>query len=233
MASMTQIHREQFVAGLQTGEIDRHVRATPRVRLHVRVLCSEQAFGPLDCQQFHRVDVFASPVPPAPGITFGVFVGQHGPLRLHHGRAGKVFAGDQLDILFLAPFLQLHSLGYLRIHAPKAPGGIPSGALHFSDPAFMTSPFKMCVQKGVDDPDGDLGWCFQLSQAEHIGVVVATRQSGHLFVEDQGRPDSRHLVGGDAHTNTVRTHQNPKIVFLSRHTFRNRHRVIWIIGGFL
>ena len=102
-----QVHRQHLVARLQEGEIDRHVRAAAGVRLHIGVLGAEQLLGPVNGQLLDHVHVFAAAVPALLRIAFGVFVGQHRALRLHHGRAGEVLAGDQFDVLLLALALVL------------------------------------------------------------------------------------------------------------------------------
>jgi hypothetical protein len=65
------------------------------MRLDIGVFRTEQLLGPLDGQRFDGVDVFAATVIPATWVTFGVFVGEHGSHRLHHGGAGVVLARDQ------------------------------------------------------------------------------------------------------------------------------------------
>ncbi len=97
-----EIHRQHRIAGRQDGAEDRHVRLGSGVRLHVHVLGAEQLLRPLDGQLLRRIDVLAPAVPTGIRIALGVLVRQHGALRLQHGEAGKVLAGDQLDILVLA-----------------------------------------------------------------------------------------------------------------------------------
>ena len=46
--------------------------------------------------------MFAAAVIAFAGITFGVFVGQHGALRLHNGHRGKIFGSDKLQLFALA-----------------------------------------------------------------------------------------------------------------------------------
>ncbi len=47
----------------------------------------------------------APAVVPGAGVALGIFVGQHGAHRSHHGRAGVVLRGDQLKGVFLALLL--------------------------------------------------------------------------------------------------------------------------------
>ena len=59
-------------------------------------------FGAVDGQLLDHVHIFAAAIPALFRIALGVFVGEHRALRFHHGRAGEVFAGDQLDVFLLA-----------------------------------------------------------------------------------------------------------------------------------
>ncbi len=70
--------------------------------LNVGVICTEQGFHPIDGQVFGFVDVLATTVVALAGIAFGVFVGQHGTLRLHNPGAGVVLRSNQFDVLLLA-----------------------------------------------------------------------------------------------------------------------------------
>jgi hypothetical protein len=72
------------------------------VRLHVRGFSAEKLLEPVYGQLFDHIDVFAAAVVASARIALGVFVGQLRALRPHHGGRGVVFAGDQLDVLFLA-----------------------------------------------------------------------------------------------------------------------------------
>jgi hypothetical protein len=58
--------------------------------------------SPPDGQFFGLVHVLAAAVVALARVAFRVLVGQHGALGLHHPRAGVVFRGDELDMLFLA-----------------------------------------------------------------------------------------------------------------------------------
>ncbi len=102
VAAMVEAHAENRIAGVEQRQIHRGVRLRARMRLNVRVRGAEQFFGSLDRQGFRHVDVFAAAVVALAGIAFRVFVGEHRALRLEHARAGVVFRGDQLDVVFLA-----------------------------------------------------------------------------------------------------------------------------------
>ena len=72
------------------------------MRLHVGVVGAEEFLGAVDGELLGDVDEFATAVVALARITFGVLVGEHRALRFEHARAGVVFRGDQLDVIFLA-----------------------------------------------------------------------------------------------------------------------------------
>ena len=73
------------------------------MRLHVRVIGTEQFLGAVYGQLFGLIDEFAATVVTFAGITLGVFIGQLRALRFHDPRAAIVFRGDQFDMIFLTP----------------------------------------------------------------------------------------------------------------------------------
>ena len=90
------------------------------MRLGIDMLGAEEPLRALDGQRLNHVHVFASAIPAAAGIALRILVGETGSLRFHDRPAGKVLAGDQLDILELAaPFLP-DRIGDLRIDRGEA-----------------------------------------------------------------------------------------------------------------
>ena len=116
MPAMAQIHGQHLVAGFQEGEIDSHVGLAAGMGLHIGVLGAKEFFGAVDGQLLDDIDVFTAAIPALFRITFGVFVGQHRALSFHHGRAGEVLAGNQLDILLLALAFVVDRFRHLRVH---------------------------------------------------------------------------------------------------------------------
>ena len=102
MPARRQRHAEDCVPRRQQREVHRLVRRRPGMRLHIGEAALEEALGALDRQALGDVDEFAAAVVAPPGITFGVFVGQHRALCLQHGARDDVLAGDQLDLRLLA-----------------------------------------------------------------------------------------------------------------------------------
>ena len=94
MAAVGEVHRQDAIARLDRGKVDRHVGLRAAVRLHVDVLGAENLLRAIDRQLLDHVDVFTTAVPAFPRVTFGVFVRQAGALRLHHRAAGEVLRGN-------------------------------------------------------------------------------------------------------------------------------------------
>jgi hypothetical protein len=115
VTAMAQVHREQFIAGLEHGKVDGHVGAAARVGLNIGVRSAKELFGTVDGQLLGLVDHLASAIPTLARITLGVFVGQHRPLRLHHRRAGEVLAGNELDVFLLPQSFAAKRVGNLGI----------------------------------------------------------------------------------------------------------------------
>ena len=102
VAAVIEAHAEDRVARIDQREIGRGVRLRARVRLHVGVVGAEQLLGAVDGELLGDVDEFATAVIALARITFRVLVREHRTLRFEHARAGVVFRGDQLDVIFLA-----------------------------------------------------------------------------------------------------------------------------------
>ncbi len=71
------------------------------MRLHVGRFCAKKLLDAVDGELFGHVHMFAATVVAAAGVAFGVFIGELGALRSHDGGRSVVFAGNQLDVLFL------------------------------------------------------------------------------------------------------------------------------------
>ena len=72
------------------------------MRLDVGEAAVEQALGALDRELLGDVDVLAAAIIAFARVAFRILVGQHRALRLEHGPADDVLAGDQLDLMLLA-----------------------------------------------------------------------------------------------------------------------------------
>ena len=70
------------------------------------------------------VDELAAAVIALARIAFGVFVGEHRPLRLEHARARVILRGDELDVILLALALAGNGLGKLGIESGNGHAGV-------------------------------------------------------------------------------------------------------------
>jgi len=102
VAAFGEAHPHDGVARFQHGEEHPLVSLRTGVRLHVGGFGSEQLLYAVDGELLNHIDELTATVVTLAGITLGVLVGQLRALRLHHGRRGVVFRGDQLDVILLA-----------------------------------------------------------------------------------------------------------------------------------
>src|SRR6185369_1536706 len=72
------------------------------MRLDVGELAAEQLLRPFDRQRLDRVGRSAALIVAAARIALGIFVGEHGALRLEHGLRNDILRRDQLDLRLLA-----------------------------------------------------------------------------------------------------------------------------------
>ena len=77
--------------------------------MDIGVVGAEQGLDAFNGQHLDLVDVFAAAVVAFTGVALGIFVGEHRALRLYYARAGVVFRGNQLDVLFLSPLFFANS----------------------------------------------------------------------------------------------------------------------------
>ena len=115
--AMIETHAEDGIARLQHGQIHRGIRLRTRVRLHVGVVGAEELLGAIDSQLLGDIHVLATTVIALARIAFGIFVGEHGTLRLEHARARIVLGGDQLDVIFLTLPFGAHRSGELWVES--------------------------------------------------------------------------------------------------------------------
>ena len=93
----------------------------PEVRLDVDVLgAGEQGEGTFLGEPLGDVDELAAAVVALARQTLRVLVGEPRALGFHHRGGGVVLAGDQLDLVVLAPALTEHRLPEDRVDAPRS-----------------------------------------------------------------------------------------------------------------
>ena len=103
------------VARLDRRQHHRLVGLRARMGLHVGEAAAKDHLRPVDRQLLHHVHLGAAAVVAAAGVALGVFIGQHGALRLQHRGRDDVLARDQLDAFLLAMQLPPDRRGQLRI----------------------------------------------------------------------------------------------------------------------
>ena len=116
VAAMCQTHAQNGVARLQHRCIHRLVGLRTGMRLHVGVFRAEQRLGAVYRQLLGDVHELAAAVIALARIALGILVGELAALRLHHRRAGVVFRGDQLDVIFLAAVFILDRCPQVRVN---------------------------------------------------------------------------------------------------------------------
>ena len=147
------------------------------MRLYICIITSEHFLGAGYGQFLGYVHVFAAAVPTFSGVTFGVFVGEHGALHLHYGGAGKILAGDQFDIFLLPLFFQTQYLIHIRIHNFHA-----AATFEFVQATLMATTLKIVLQKGINNSLGCFSTGLSRTQAQYVSVIVATGDRGGLCI---------------------------------------------------
>ncbi len=102
VAAGVERHAKDGVAGLDQRLEDALVGLGTGVRLDVSEGAVEKLLRPVNCQVLGHVDELAAAVVALARVAFGILVGHHRALRLHHGAGDDVFAGDQFDLMALA-----------------------------------------------------------------------------------------------------------------------------------
>ena len=107
VATMGQVHAEHRVARLHRSEVHRHVGLCPRVRLHVRVLGSEQLLGSRDGKRLGDIDELAATVVASARVALRVLVRHDRTGRFEHRPAHEVLGCDELESVSL-------TMGFVR-----------------------------------------------------------------------------------------------------------------------
>jgi len=110
-----EVHAEDRVAGVADRVVDREVRGCAGVRLHVRVIGTEQLLGALARQILNEVDLLAPTVVALARKALGVLVGEDGTGRFEYGHGDEVLGCDQFDGATLARQLGIDGRSQLRV----------------------------------------------------------------------------------------------------------------------
>jgi hypothetical protein len=101
--------------------------------------------------------------------------------------------------------------------------------LDFFDPAQMASTLKFGCKpyshEVADRPVSDeVTW-----KAEYVHVIVSPTHFRHDLIAARSRPHSLELIGGDGHSKTGSTNQDPSLDGTVRHAFRHRYGIVWVV----
>lgn len=118
VAAVVQIEREDLVAGIEYGVVDRLVRLRSGVRLDVDVVGAPQLFRAIDRERLDLVGVLAAGVVALARIPLRVLVREDAPLRLQYRLTDVVLAGDHRERLLLPVSLPGQRVGDLGIDLP-------------------------------------------------------------------------------------------------------------------
>jgi len=116
---MGEIHSEDSIAGLERGEIDRHIRLASGVRLNVYMIGTEESFCALYGKVLRDIDKLAPAIVSLARIPFRIFVRHNATLGLKHRLAHEIFRGNEFEFAGLPSGFIKYSPGYFRISIPQ------------------------------------------------------------------------------------------------------------------
>ena len=199
------------------------------------MLRAEERLGAVDGELFNHVNMFAAAVPAFAGVAFGIFVGEAGALRFHHGTAGEIFRGNQLNVLKLPLTFFFDGFGDLRVDFGNAAARLEffADVTQLADTAFVpVSAFKYGAQKGVDGLFDVVQRSTLGAETEDIRVVVEARHGGVFGVVHQGGADLREAVGRDAHADAAGADENTEIGFACDDLVADLRCKVRVVHGF-
>ena len=109
VSAFSQAHAHDGVAGFQKGQKHRLVGGRAAMGLHVGGLGAKDLFDAINGQLLGNVHKLATAVVAFAGVALSILISQLRALRGHDGGGGVVFAGNQLDVLFLAGVFRCNS----------------------------------------------------------------------------------------------------------------------------
>src|SRR6266571_3818486 len=115
MPAMRQRQAEQRVAELRDGEIRRHVRLRPGVRLHIRMLGAEQRLRPINRELLDLIHDLAPAVVALPRQPLGVLVRERRAHRFQNRNGNKILRGYELQAVLLPRDLFVDELANLGV----------------------------------------------------------------------------------------------------------------------
>ena len=255
VATMRQVHGQDFVAGLDAREVDGGISLAAGVRLDVGVVSTEQGLGAVDSQLLDLVDDFATAVPALTGITFGVLIGEDAALGFHDGGKREVLGRNQLDVRLLALELGLNQAVDLRIklgerdaangghswngeRANRArnrgngkSAGLSTWGLQLIHAPGMPAGFEFGGQEGLDARQGGREVDVFGPKTKDISVVMATALASGVGALDEGGPNAAHLVGSDGDANAGRADEDTELCATADDIGGHRMGVVRIVAG--
>ncbi len=115
VAAVGQVQAHHRIAGLEGGEVDRHVGLGAAMGLHIGVLGPEDLLGAVAGEVLHDVHLAAAAVIALARVALGVLVGEVGTHGLHDRAGCVVLRRDELQVVPLALHLQLQGLEHSGI----------------------------------------------------------------------------------------------------------------------
>ena len=116
MAALREVQPHKSVTGIEDRHLHCEVGLGAGMGLHIGPAGSVESFETIDCELLDFVYHLAAAIVALAGIAFGVFVGADAAHCLEHFGRNIVFAGDELEAIFLAGFLlrdEVENLGVL------------------------------------------------------------------------------------------------------------------------
>src|SRR5437667_9562103 len=101
MAAVRKIHSQNLIAILNCSEVNSHVCLCAAVRLHVRMLGSEQLPCAIDRCLLNNVSPLAAPVIAPPRVALRILVCENRAHRLEHCFADEVFRSNKFEAIGL------------------------------------------------------------------------------------------------------------------------------------
>ena len=235
MTALIERHRHDRVAGLDGGEINRHVRRAAAVRLDVGVLGAEK-FARAPAGEFlRRVDGKAARIPALARIPFRILVHQHAAGGFAAGARGGVLGGDEIDFGILLNGLRVNRRVNFRIVLHQARGVAQTpGALEFPTAARVT---LVLVDRSGDECLGDLRRIFGRddvgAETENVGAVVLTGKRGRIGGVADRRAHVLEAIGAHRHSDAAAADQNTEIGFARGDVLGHGDGIIGIVAGAL
>ncbi len=119
MSTMTQIHPKNLIPSFQHSKINRHIRRTPRIRLHIHMLRPKQFLSPLNRQPLNLITKLIPLIIPTPRITLCILIIKNRTTRRQNILRTKILRRYHIQSRLLSIQLISHNLIHFLIRNPK------------------------------------------------------------------------------------------------------------------